>query len=344
MHMTKHVVTTKKPTISDVAKLAKVGKTSVSRFLNGEFDALSDSIKERIESAIKSLDYRPNQMARSLKKGSSKLIAYVIPDITNPYSVEVMQGLERACQDHGYTLLVCNTNKDSKREKYYLQLLVGYNVEGMLFHTTKPDVNLLNHCPFPIVLVDRKVNNFNADIVGLDNTQSSAIATNYLINAGFEAILFITEAINHISTRIERINTFKKLIRSHKNMVGDVVEIIADDNQQYANLLDFHIMSFCKAHRGMRKAIVSINGSVTLQISLSLKRLNLVGGKDIGFLGFDDPQWASIIGEGLTSIRQPTYQIGYSAFELLLSRINGSKEKIKELLYPGELIIRDSTK
>jgi len=286
----------KKPTISDVAKMAKVGKTSVSRYLNGELEALSDSIKVHIEAAIKALDYRPNQMARSLKRGGSKLIAYIVPDITNPYSIEVMQGLEKACQDHGYTLLICNTNKDSDKEKYYLQLLVGYNVEGALFHTIKADIDTLSDCPFPIVLVDRKINHLNADIVGLDNIQSSTIATNYLIDAGFEAILFITEPINGISTRLDRTNTFKSLIKSHKNMVGQVVEINAQSNSQdYDDLLDLHIKAFCKTQRGMRKAIVSINGSVTLQVSLAIKRLNLVIGKDIGLLGFDDPKWANNI-------------------------------------------------
>jgi len=335
----------KKPTISDVAKMAKVGKTSVSRYLNGEFEALSDSIKVHIEAAIKALDYRPNQMARSLKRGGSKLIAYIVPDITNPYSIEVMQGLEKACQDHGYTLLICNTNKDSDKEKYYLQLLVGYNVEGALFHTIKADIDTLSDCPFPIVLVDRKINHLNADIVGLDNIQSSTIATNYLIDAGFEAILFITEPINGISTRLDRTNTFKSLIKSHKNMVGQVVEINAQSNSQdYDDLLDLHIKAFCKTQRGMRKAIVSINGSVTLQVSLAIKRLNLVIGKDIGLLGFDDPKWAAVIGEGISSIRQPTYQIGYSAFELLLNRIKGNKDGPQQLFYPGELIIRKSTK
>lgn len=335
----------KKANINDVAKLAKVGKTSVSRYLNQEFDVLSEAIKERIALAIKQLDYRPNQMARSLKRGGSKLIAYVIPDITNPYSIEVMQGLEQACQDHGYTLLVCNTNKDTIQEKYYLQLLVSYNVEGVLFHTANPNINTLEDCEFPVVLVDRKINHGDADIVGLDNHQSSTIAINHLIDKDFDAILFITEPINGISTRVERIYTFNQLINCHQNIVGRVVEInVKSNSNKYNDLLDQHIEHFCNAYPDNRKAIVSINGSLTLQISLAMKRLNLVIGQDIGLLGFDDPQWAAVIGEGITSISQPTYQIGYSAFELLLNRIKGNKDLPQQLLYPGELIIRSSTR
>ena len=93
-------------TISDVASIAKTGKTSVSRYLNGEQHLLSDDLKQRIEQAIRQLDYRPSQMARSLKGGQTRLIGLILADITNPYSVDVMRGIEAACRQHGFTLLV----------------------------------------------------------------------------------------------------------------------------------------------------------------------------------------------------------------------------------------------
>lgn len=99
-------------TISDVASIAKTGKTSVSRYLNGEQHLLSDDLKQRIEQAIQQLDYRPSQMARSLKGGQTRLIGLILADITNPYSVDVMRGIEAACRQHGFTLLVCNTNNE----------------------------------------------------------------------------------------------------------------------------------------------------------------------------------------------------------------------------------------
>lgn len=334
----------KKTTISDVAKLAKTGKTSISRYFNGEHNVLSANIKARIEDAIKKLNYHPNQMARSLKKGRTKLIAFILPDIINPYSVEVMQGLEATCQKHGYTLLVCNTNKDKEREKYYLQLLISYNVEGAVIHASHNNGHLLTKYPFPLVLVDRKIKKIKADLVGLDNIQASTVAASYLIESGFEAILFLTEEINQISTRLDRINTFKKIIKKNKNTICDVVEITADTGIFLEKEIDKQIDHFCKKYRGMRKTIVAINGSMTLHAALSMKRLNLTWGKDIGFLGFDDPQWAAVAGEGITTIRQPTYEIGSAAFKLLLDRIEGNKDKTKELLFSGELIIRNSTK
>ncbi len=333
----------KKPTISDVAKLAGTGKTSISRYLNGEYNALSDKIKAKIEAAIKALDYRPNQMARSLKKGSTKLIAFILPDITNPYSVEVMQGLEATCQEHGYTLLVCNTNKDSDRETYYLQLLISYNVEGVVIHPSLDMSEQIAALPFPIVLIDRKMNNLDVDRVGLDNAQSSTLAANHLIECGFDAVLFLTEPVNDVSTRIERMTTFKTVFEKKPNTYFELVELSTKNQTEIQTELEHHIDRFNKTHSKMRKAIVTINGFVTLNAVLAMKTLNIKLGQDVGFLGFDDPKWAAVVGTGITTIRQPTYQIGCAAFKLLHKRITGNHPKSKQVLFCGELIIRSST-
>lgn len=113
-------------TISDVAKAAKTGKTSISRYLNGEKHLLSDDLLSRIEKAIAELDYRPSLMARGLKHGRTRLIGLIIADITNPYSVNVMSGIEAACREKGFTLLVCNTNNELDQELHYLDLLRSY--------------------------------------------------------------------------------------------------------------------------------------------------------------------------------------------------------------------------
>ena len=119
-------------TISDVAKAAKTGKTSISRYLNGEKHLLSDDLLSRIEKAIAELDYRPSLMARGLKHGRTRLIGLIIADITNPYSVNVMSGIEAACREKGFTLLVCNTNNELDQELHYLDLLRSYQVEGIV--------------------------------------------------------------------------------------------------------------------------------------------------------------------------------------------------------------------
>jgi len=159
-------------TIKDVASAAKTGKTSISRYLNGEQHLLSDALKARIERAISLLNYQPSQMARSLKSGQTRLIGLIIADITNPYSVQVMRGVEEACREQGLTLLVCNTNNELHQEQHYLQLMSSYRVDGIVVNAVgmrEDAISTLQQAAMPMVLIDRKVANFSCDMVGLDN-------------------------------------------------------------------------------------------------------------------------------------------------------------------------------
>ncbi len=329
-------------TISDVAKAANSGKTSVSRYLNGEHHRLSDDMKQRIEAAIVHLNYRPSQMARSLKGGQTRLIGLIIADITNPYSVEVMRGIEAACRQQGFTLLVCNTNNEVNQERHYLQLLNGYQVEGIVVNAVgmrEDALGMLQQSSLPMVLIDRKIPDFSCDMVGLDNREASRLATEHLIQQGFEAILFLSEPLGTVNTRIERLQAFRTSMAAHPNLMAEEAESALNDNATLAAI----VRDFNQRHRGMRKAILSANGALTLQIARTLRRQDLRWGSDIGLLGFDELEWAELAEVGITTLKQPTYQIGYAALEQLLKRIHGADEPMSEQEFSGELIIRGST-
>ena len=305
-------------TISDVAKAAKTGKTSISRYLNGEKHLLSDDLLGRIEKAIAELDYRPSLMARGLKHGRTRLIGLIIADITNPYSVNVLSGIEAACREKGFTLLVCNTNNELDQELHYLDLLRSYQVEGIVVNAVgmrEDGLNRLQQSALPMVLIDRKIPEFACDVVGLDNTQAATTATEHLVEKGFEALLFLSEPLGSVNTRRERLSAFRQTLLRH-----------------------FH-----SHHRGMRKAVISANGALTLQVARSLKRVGLIWGSDIGLLGFDELEWAELAGVGITTLKQPTWQIGFAAVEQVVRRIEGSNDPVRERVFSGELIVRGST-
>ncbi len=332
----------KRATISDVAKAAGAGKTSVSRYLNGEQNSLSDSLKLRIEQAICTLNYRPSQMARSLKGGRTRLIGLIIADITNPYSIDILRGVETACRNHGFTVLVCNTNNEVNQEQHYLQLLSGYCVEGIVVNAVgmrEEALSKLQHSQLPMVLIDRKIPDFTCDMVSLDNRQAATLATEHLLEQGFEALLFISEPVQCVNTRLERLQAFRDKMAQFPELSAETVEVVLTESEQ----IDATVRSFAHRHRGMSKAIISVNGALTLQIALSMRRLGVQWGNDIGLLGFDELEWAEIAGVGITTLRQPTYQIGYTALEKLLAKIHGENTTPTEHLFPGELIIRGST-
>ncbi|WP_312414695.1 LacI family DNA-binding transcriptional regulator [Pseudescherichia sp.] len=331
-----------RPTISDVAKAAKTGKTSVSRYLNGEQNLLSDDLRLRIEHAIATLDYRPSLMAQGLKRGRTRLIGLIIADITNPYSVNVLSGIEAACREKGFTPLVCNTNNELDREQHYLDLLRSYQVEGIVVNAVgmrEEALNRLQQSALPMVLIDRKIPDFACDVVGLDNTQAATTATEHLIQQGFEALLFLSEPLGTVNTRRERLNAFRATLARYPGVVSENAETVLHEAAQIDNAL----RQFHARHRGMRKAVISANGALTLQVARSLKRIGLHWGSDIGLLGFDELEWAELAGVGITTLKQPTWQIGYAAVEQVVRRIDGTDDTVREQLFSGELIVRGST-
>lgn len=329
-------------TISDVAKAAKTGKTSVSRYLNGEKHLLSASLLARIEQAIASLDYHPSLMARGLKRGRTRLIGLIIADITNPYSIDVLSGIEAACREKGFTPLVCNTNNQVDQELHYLDLLRSYQVEGIVVNAVgmrEEGLNRLQQSALPMVLIDRKIPDFACDVVGLDNTQAATTATEHLIEQGFEALLFLSEPLGTVNTRRERLQTFEQTAKRYPGIVTRNAEIPLHE----AEKLDNTLRQFHQTMRGMRKAVISANGALTLQVAHSLKRIGLHWGSDIGLLGFDELEWAELAGVGITTLKQPTWQIGYAALEQVVRRIEGVRDAVREQVFSGELIIRGST-
>jgi len=169
---------TRRATITDVAREAGTGKTSISRYLNGEMSVLSPELRARIEAAIERLDYQPNQMARGLKRGRNRLIGMLLADLTNPYSVEVLQGVEAACHALGLMPLICHAANEVEMERRYLQLLTTYRVEGVIVNALgvrEETLRPVGGGGIPAVLVDRSVDGLVADMVGLDNRAAAEL-------------------------------------------------------------------------------------------------------------------------------------------------------------------------
>lgn len=329
-------------TISDVARAAKTGKTSVSRYLNGEVNVLSPDLKARIEQAIAELNYRPSQMARGLKRGRTRLIGLIIADITNPYSVDVLSGIEAACRARGFTLLMCNTNNKVDREQYYLQLLSSYQVEGIVVNAVgmhEEVLNRLQQSMLPMVLIDRKIPDFACDVVGLNNPEASQNATQHLLDNGYDALLFVSEPLGSVNTRRERLAAFRACCERYPQVSAENVEVPLHD----APLLAARLRDFYQRHRDKRCAVIAANGALTLQVARALQSLALRWGEEIGLLGFDELEWAALAGVGITTLKQPTWQIGYAALERVIARIEGSDDAVCEHVFSGELIERGSS-
>ncbi|MFQ6592297.1 MULTISPECIES: LacI family DNA-binding transcriptional regulator [Pseudomonas] len=323
-------------TMLDVAERAGVSKASVSRFIGDDRALLSDAIALRIEQAIEALGYRPNQMARGLKRGRTRLIGMLVADIRNPYSIAVMHGVETACRRHGYSLVVCNTDRDDEQERQHLAALRSYNIEGLIVNTLGHHLDQLLELQreMPLVLVDRKVEPLHSDLVGLDNPAAVRMALEHLQQQGYRDVLMVSEAADGTSSRLERQAGFIAEIERRPGLTGKVLEL--DD------ALENNLHTFL-AKPGA-KALFCANGVAALACTRALKALGCHLFDDVGLLALDDLDWYPLVGSGITALAQPTEAIGASAFDCLLKRLRGDTDPTRTLDFLPELIVRGSTR
>jgi LacI family kdg operon repressor len=334
----------RRATITDVAREAGTGKTSISRYLNGETGVLSTELRERIEEAIAKLDYRPNQMARGLKRGRNRLVGMLVADLTNPYTVEVLQGVEAACHAYGYMPLICHAANEVDLERRYLQLLSTYRVEGVIVNALgvkEETLETLTRGGVPVVLVDRSVEGLVTDMVGLDNTEAVRMAIHHLVSQGFDELLFVVQPYAQVSSRRVREAAFRDTIGALGVSGASCATIVLDlENDEALAEIDARIDAAQRRNR--RVALFAANAPVALRVALHLKELH---GADwqrrVALMSIDDSEWAELA--GMTTVRQPTYTIGERAVEFLHERIEGAVVAARECLLPGELVVRAST-
>ena len=330
-----------RPTISDVAAAAGVSKATVSRFLNHRERLLSPDIATRVEAAVAQLGYAPSPMAQALSRGRSRLIGLVVADIANPYSVAVLRGAEQACRDAGYLVMLFNLGNAPEREREAIAALAGYQVDGFILNTLGRGTSVPDAVAAqgkPVVLVDRRHTGMKADFVALDNAGAMALACDHLAAQGWQELLYVTEPVAGVSTRRERATAFGHCVQAPAT--GRVFESTESaDAALLAALTDLRQ----RAGRRLRPAVVAGNAVVTLRVAHAVRQLGWQFGTDLGFVGFDDPDWAPLIGPGLSTIAQPTDDIGASAARCLIERLQGHQGPARRLLLPGHLMVRGSS-
>ncbi|MFD1776831.1 LacI family DNA-binding transcriptional regulator [Paenibacillus rhizophilus] len=332
-----------KATIADVAKAAGVSKTTISRYLSGDYKSISEATLIRIKQSVKELRYRPSRLARGLRQDRSYSIGMIFADISNPFSTSVLKGAEDVCTKQGYSMIVCNTDNDPEKEKNYIAMMHDQRVDGLIIHPTGQNLeNLreLSEDQIPIVMIDRRIPGLKVDTVGTDNEKAMTEATGYFLDQGFERIGFFSQPIQHVSSRIERAQTFVQILATAGHpSVDDIYEYEPRIQGQFDEQLD----RFIAETQGQYRMIFAVNVVTQLKLINALQKRGLRIPEDVGFAGVDDSEWAPVVGSGLTTIAQPTYEIGYKAMEQILERIAGDNGPEQHFALSANLITRGST-
>ncbi|WP_083996074.1 MULTISPECIES: LacI family DNA-binding transcriptional regulator [Desulfosporosinus] len=335
-----------KTTIDEVASKAGVSKTTISRYLNGHYEFMSEETRKRIEEVVETLGYRPNNLARGLKSNKSGLIGAIISDITNPFFAIVLKGIGDYCQEKGYQIIIANTDNEPELEKKYIQSLIDNRIEGLIVNSTGQNIDYLlslQEQGLPIVLTDRALPELKFDTVTSNNFAMTTQTVQYLFDVGFQRVAFFTEETNWSSSRHIRQNAFLHAYQLSQNIEAhDLVYVIDNSNPKS---IEDALQRFRMAGETKKQAVMAVNGVTLLNLLQEIRKLNLAMPDDLGVCGYDDMGWATLIPPGITAISQPSYMIGVESAKMLINRIIGKRRKAKPKLLelPSELIVRGST-
>lgn len=326
-------------TIKDVAKLAGVSPSTVSRALSGKVPVDKET-KRKVVEAVKALDYRPNVIAKALKEGRSNTIGLVLPNIRNPIFPSVARGVEDVARQKGYTVILCNTDEDREIELDYIAKLKNRWVDGFIFATAGKDAEHildLKADGIPVVLLVRNIE-YKVDAVVIDNFKAAYRGTEYLIGLGHRKIAFIN-GDPQLSLYKERLAGYKNALQKHHISIDDglIVQNVANMEGAYVathSLLDIGLIP---------DAIFATSDPKAYGVMGALKDRGIIIPKDIALMGFDDLDMSRFINPSLTAISQPWYDMGMTAMDRLIQLIENKDEKPRVNVFDAHIVRREST-
>jgi LacI family transcriptional regulator len=330
----------RRPTVGDVAGHAGVSWSTASRALSGR-GYVSRQALDRVQRAVETLGYVPNDIARSLKARSTKVIGMVIDDFSQGFFAEVAVGIESVLRRHGYHLLLAASDGTSENEAAALGRFEALRAEGIIVAPATPDspavIASLIARGMSIVEVDRRAAPGTCDAVLLENERAAYLATRHLIDLGHRRIALIA---GPFTTGDGRAAGYRSALRAagipvDERLVSRVTFHPADPALAAGQLLD--------ANRDTT-AIVAGNNILAGGAVLAARQRNLRIPEDCSIVGFDDVPWMSFAEPALTTVAQPAREIGAQTARLLLDRMEGRLSGPPETRYlEPALIIRAST-
>jgi len=335
--------TRKKPgnaaSIYDVARESGVSVFTVSAVVNKKAH-VGKRLRERVEAAIRKLNYRPNLIARSLAKRQTHTIGMIVPDIGNPFFPMVVRGAEDAAQKHGYNLLLCNSDDILEKEERAIELLLSKRVDGILLTKAAGDFQpavrqMIKDANIPIVLAMRTYPTLTNDAVITDDYHGAYEAVRHLARAGRRRIGLVSGPLK-ISNAKERWQGFHDALKA-EGLPYDSKLVIEGDYRIESGFRGGHALL---SHRP--DGIYVANHLMTIGLLKAAEEMGLTCPEDFGLVSFDDYPWLSIFRPRLTTVELPKHQLGIEAAELLIRRIKGDTSKALVKKLQPELRVRES--
>ena len=330
-------------TVHDVARHAGVSTSTVSHVLNNT-RFVSEELRERVMAAMRELDYTPNAAARMLTLKRSHTIGLIVSDIRNPFFASVARGVEDVAQEQGYTLILCNSDENAQREQACLSALETRAVDGVLLASAgvaDEHLSRLVTAGFPIVLVDRDLPELGAPAILLDNEGAAWEAVKHLIAGGHRRIAMISGRAS-ISTTTERIAGYRRALQDAGLDVDERLLVSGASTSEGGAQAANAVLGVSPPPT----AIFSGNNLMSIGALQAIANRGLNVPDDVALVGFDDfpYPWSDAFRPHLTTVAQPTYELGRRAAEILVEHLRGTRLKTAErVILKAKLVVRESS-
>lgn len=319
--------------IKDVAKEAGLAVATVSRVLNNR-GYISNLTRKKVYEAMERLNYKPNEIARSLYRKKSNILGIVVPMVSHPFFAELVNNVEFYAYQAGYKVLICNSCSDSKKEKGYIELISRNQVDGFIITTYTQDAPEYINSSLPVVTIDRSFSGL--PYVTSDHYKGGVLATNLLIERGCKKIAHISGLLEIDITANNRSKAFLDVV-SQNNIDYIIEQTKLSTFENYKELA----FEFFKKYPDVDGIFA---GSDIIATSF-IRVANLLGKsipKDLKIVGYDDTEMASMIVPALTTIKQDIQSIAETAVKVLIGKIEGEEVPIENVL-SVKLVERETT-
>ncbi len=330
-------------TIRDVAEQAGVSLGTASNVLNRP-DRVAPATRERVLEVIDRLGFVRSSAAHQMRGGNSRCFGAVVLDAANPFSTETLRGLEDVVHEHGCAVYVCSTDGSAEREASYLRLLEEQRVQGIVITPATRSIRhlqTLRDRGTLVVLLDRRSGDGDMCSVSVDHAHGGELAAHHLFELGHRRIAFINGPL-HLSQCAERQRGMRRAARAaNLDAAETIIEYTIDPvtafEQAEATVDDL------LALEDRPTAVVCFNDQIAFTVLRTLGQRRVRVPRDISVVGYDDVEFAAMISPALTSIRQPKYELGRAAAQLLIAETMDPDHRHGDIRFEPELIERQST-
>ena len=324
----------------EVAELAGVSITTVSHVINNT-RPVSDELKSSVLAAMAELDYQPNLLARGLRMKTTKTLGVVLPDISNSFFADIGRAIEDTSFEHGFSVILCNTDNDLAKEIIYTKALSEKQVDGIIFVASgesAEQVRAIQAKNMPVVIVDRPIGEISADTVVSDNTTGAWAAVKYLIEIGHHHIACISGPLI-LEPAQQRVLGYRKAMQEAAIPIQDDWIIESDFRCEGGREAAMNLLT----RREPPTAIFASNDLMAIGTIGAAKALDMMIPDDLSVVGFDDILMSSYFNPALTTIAQPKYEIGVIATNMLMERILNPRLPHRRQVLDNHLVVRASS-